>query len=254
MFAGAELSYSEQLDVPPLEQREEGTIMTYHKSGELKWQATWSTQKISKEEQSYLKLVLNGSGVTSPFTQETTWRAESLWNLNGGFFPVSADTVIKNTAGKTIRIEEKVFDYTKGVSKFNRQDFPSGDKFSKEYNVPMGTLIVEGIVFALRSLPFETEGTVRTSLLSNEPELYNIEFVQRGIEKVMTKEGEVECYKVELIPKLGIVGVLRVFFPKTYFWFTVESPHRWVRYEGLENGLGTPEVFMEVTDIINTQN
>jgi len=38
---------------------------------------------------------------------------------------------------------------------------------------------------------------------------------------------------------------MKVFYPKTYFWFKAAEPHTWIRYQGLENGPGTPEIVME---------
>ena len=61
--------------------------------------------------------------------------------------------------------------------------------------------------------------------------------------------GEFECYKVELVPGLGVLNLFRFAIPKAYFWFTVDPPHYWVRYEGLENGRGTPQVVMELTTL-----
>ena len=111
-------------------------------------------------------------------------------------------------------------------------------------------MIVEGIVLALRSLPFGTDETVKAQFLTNEPELYNVEFKQKGCETIKTPGGEVECYKVELVPKLGALNVFKVFFPKTYFWFTVAPPHKWVRYEGFgERTADSPEVVMEAVPV-----
>ena len=58
----------------------------------------------------------------------------------------------------------------------------------------------------------------------------------RGKEKIKTPAGAFECYKIELVPQLGILNVVRPFAPKAYFWFTVSPPHFWVRYEGPEAG------------------
>ena len=61
-----------------------------------------------------------------------------------------------------------------------------------------------------------------------------------------TPAGEFECYKLEMLPHLGVLNVVRYFYPKAFFWFTVAPPHFWVRYEGPENGPGTPEIVMEL--------
>ena len=54
---------------------------------------------------------------------------------------------------------------------------------------------------------------------------------------------------MELILDLGLLNLLtKYFLPKTYMWFTVKEPHTWVKYEGLESGLGSPYVMMELIE------
>ena len=50
---------------------------------------------------------------------------------------------------------------------------------------------------------------------------------------------------IAVIPILGLLNVFKVFYPKSYFWFSVTAPHTWVRYQGLENGPGSPEIVIE---------
>src|SRR6185503_14268537 len=95
--------------------------------------------------------------------------------------------------------------------------------------VPPDTLAVEGIGGILRFLPFEKWKPFTTHLFTNEPQLYQIKVEMRGKERIKTPAGEFECYKIELVPQLGFLDVLRPFFPKTFLWFTVAAPHFWVR-------------------------
>lgn len=55
-----------------------------------------------------------------------------------------------------------------------------------------------------------------------------------------------DAYKVELVPHLGLLSPFRIFYPKTYFWFRAQEPHAWIRYAGLENGPGSPEIVLEL--------
>ena len=219
LFNGIPL-LAEPFKVPPIIPNEKGTIVTEYKDGGLRWKADWKTDIYIENGETKFKLVIKAKGLTSPFRKDMTWRSVSIWKAEDEFIPLESETRIKDLRGN----------------------------LRKQYDITSDTLIVEGIVYALRTLPFGTDGTTKAKILSNEPELYNVEFKERGIEKIKTKDGEIECYKVEIVPKLGVLGVFKILFPKTYFWFTVEPPHRWVRYEGLENGVGTPEVVMEVTN------
>ena len=241
-------SFAEPFKVPPINPNEKGTIVTEYIDGGLRWKADWKTDIFIENGETKFKLVFNAKGLTSPFNKDMTWRSVSIWKAEDEFIPLESETKIKDLNGNMVMIDKKKFNHKKNTAVFEREDLERDSYTRKQYDITSDTLIVEGIVYALRTLPFGTNKSVKAKILSNEPELYNVEFQQRDIEKIKTPDGEIECYKVEVVPKLGLLGVFKVFFPKTYFWFTVEPPHRWVRYEGLENGVGTPEVIMEVTN------
>ncbi|GJM17275.1 MAG: hypothetical protein DHS20C13_26020 [Thermodesulfobacteriota bacterium] len=241
-------SQAEPFKVPPIIPNEKGSIVTEYKDGGARWKADWEADIYVENGETKFKLVFNAKGVTSPFTFESTWRSVAIWKAENEFYPLESETTIKNLSGNVVMIDKKKFNHKKNTAVFEREDFQLDTYKRTHYDITSDTLIVEGIVYALRTLPFSTDTKVKAKILSNEPELYNVEFHQRGIEKIKTTDGEVDCYKVEVVPKLGVLGVFKVFFPKTYFWFTVDAPHRWIRYEGLENGIGTPEVIMNVTN------
>jgi len=247
LFHGSPL-LAEPFKVPPISPNEKGTIVTNYKDGGLRWKADWKTDIYVENGETKFKLVFKAKGLTSPFSQDMIWRSVSIWKAEDEFIPLESETRIKDLSGNLVMVDKKNFNYKKKTAVFERENLSSGSYLRKLYDITTDTLIVEGIVYALRTLPFGIDEAIKAKILSNEPELYNVDFKQKGIEKIKTKDGEIECYKVELVPKLGLLGVFKVFFPKTYFWFTVAPPHRWVRYEGLENGVGTPEVIMEVTN------
>ncbi|MDA2923981.1 DUF3108 domain-containing protein [Acidobacteria bacterium AH-259-L09] len=74
------------------------------------------------------------------------------------------------------------------------------------------------------------------------PAIYQVTFKVEGRERVKTPAGDFNCYKVEMDVDLGFLNLFKVFVPDTHFWFTVDPPHFWVRYEGLERGRGSPKV------------
>ena len=243
-------SLAEQFEVPPIGPDEKGKIVTEYKDGGVRWTADWQTDKYTENGVQKFKLVYNAKGTTSPFSrnQKLTWQSVAIWQAEDEFLPISSETIIKDMAGNVVMIDKKTFDHKKNTAVFAREDVNLNKYDRKVYDITPDTLIVEGIVYALRDLPFGLDNVVNAQLLSNEPELYNVDFQQRGIEKITTPDGEIECYKVEVVPKLGVRNIFKVFFPKTYFWFTVDAPHKWVRYEGYENGIDTPEVTMTVTN------
>ncbi len=235
------------MSVPQLSKKEEGSMVVYYKEGGKRWEGKWVMEEFEDKGERRFRLTMNAEGLTSPFTRDMKWKNVSVWKAEENFSPVEAETEIKDMQGNLVMTEKKTFDRENGTVTFERKDFEGDNSLDKQFEITPDLLIVDGLVIALRSLPFDSGEPVKTRFLTNEPELYNVEFKQTGIENVKTPEGEIECYKVELVPKLGVLNVFKAFFPRTYFWFTVAAPHRWVKYQGFENGRDTPEVVMEVT-------
>ncbi len=245
---------SHPMSTPPMSKKEEGSFITSYKEGGTRWKATWTLDEFIERGESKVRLVLSAEGITNPFTRDMKWESVSVWKSGAAFTPVEASTEVKDMQGNLVMTERKTVDESTGAVTFVRKDYENGGSVNESFEPDRDLLIVEGIVLALRSLPFGTDDTIKAQFLTNEPDLYNVEFRQKGRETIKTPDGEVECYKVELVPKLGALNVFKVFFPKTYFWFTVAPPHKWVRYEGLENDRDSPEVVMEAVPVKESGN
>jgi hypothetical protein len=94
--------------------------------------------------------------------------------------------------------------------------------------------------------PFKEKRGLDFYLLTHAPAMYKVNARYKGKERIVVGNQEVDCYKLQMLPDLGFFNFLRVFIPKTYFWFEAKPPHFLVRYEGLESGLGTPYVVVEI--------
>lgn len=233
------------LEPPPMSKKEGGSFVVTYKEGGARWRADWTDEKITEDGETGVRIVLKGQGIRYPYDKDTKWESVALWKTGSSFRPVESSSEVRDMKDKLVTTEKTTVDENAGTVSFGKKDYESTETVAKTYEADGDLLIVDGLVLALRSLPFGTNDTVKAQFLTGEPELYNVEFKQKGIEKLDTPMGEIECYKVELVPKLGVLNVFKVFFPKTYFWFTVAPPHRWVRYEGLENGRESPEVIMQ---------
>lgn len=235
------------LPVPPMGQKERGIVVTSLKeTGVKRWQAEWTLEQIKGQEGQRVKFTEAGSGRYGKFDGQVSWRLEATWTAASLFQPVHSLKEFHDKEGKLLSRERKVLDFTRGEAKFEREDPATGKVSARSFSLSPDTLIVEGIGTALRSLPFDPPGEREFHFLTNEPRMYRITMKPRGRERIKAPAGEFECYKYEMVVNLGLLGLLRVFIPKTYFWFTVDPPHFWVRYEGLESGLGSPYVVMEL--------
>jgi len=236
-----------QVKAPPAIPTDHGTVVTSTVKGEQRWTANWTMEPSTVAGKKAVRFTENGKGEYSPFTQEVSWTLESIWLAEGSFFPIQFERTVRNTQGQIVAVEKKTFDKSAGKVKFERRN-EKGETKTSSFSAAPDILTIEGIAGVLQFFPFGksgSAGTLHGHMLSNEPDLYDVTIESRGTERVNTSAGDVDCYKIELVPHLGLLNVMKVFYPKTYFWFRVAEPHKWVRYQGLENGPGTPEIIME---------
>jgi len=210
------------------------------------WTADWAMQQTELEQKRAVRFTENGSGRTSAFPREVRWSAEATWLADNDFQPVDIQKTITAADGTPLLEERKHFDRVKGTVRFERRK-GTGRTETSTLEAPPDTLAVEGLAAVLRFATIDEEHSLAAHVLSNEPRVYSVSFEFRGKEHIKTPAGEFDCYKVEMVPHLGVMNLFRPFITKTFFWYTVAAPHNWVRYEGSENGPGTPSVAMELT-------
>jgi hypothetical protein len=236
---------SDTVPAPSAIPRERGSIVVVAVDGRAqRWTAEWTMEPSREQGRPAVRFTETGRGRYSPYTQPVRWSLEAVWSADGSFYPLRFDKTITDEKGHTAT-ERKVFDPRKGTVQFERKR--EGKTLeTRQFPAPPDTLSVEGIAGILRFLPFDHWQPFDVHLFTNEPQLYEVKIEMRGKERIKTPAGEFECYKIEFVPKLGVLNVVRPFLPKTYFWFSAAAPHFWVRYQGFENGRGTPEIVMEL--------
>jgi len=246
MMAAAPL-IAAQLKAPPVIPMDHGTVVASTTNGARRWSANWTMEPWNVNGKNAVRFTENGKGHYSPFTQEVQWNLESVWLADSSFFPLQFEKTIRDTQGHTLAIEKKNFDRAGRVVRFEKQN-EKGSIETSTYDAAPDILTIEGIAGILQNFPFGKSGnagSLRAHLLSNEPKLYDVTIESRGTERVKTPHGDVNCYKLEVVPHLGLLNIFKIFTTKTLFWFRVEAPHDWVRFQGLENGFGSPEIIME---------
>ena len=235
----------EPIKVPAAIPREKGSNVVTDKSGNVRWTAEWTMEPFREQGQNAVRFTETGMGRYAPFRQDVRWSAEAIWSAQDVFSPIRVEKKFTDASGHTIQTERKTIDQAKSVALFERTS-AVGKPLTRSLQITRATLVGEGIAGILQFLPFEQWHPFTSELLSNEPEVYNVKIELRGKERIKTPAGVFECYKIELVPQLGLLNILRSLAPKIYFWFSVSSPHVWVRYEGPESTPGSPHVVMEL--------
>src|SRR5262245_33729857 len=194
----------ETLKPPPSANNERGVTVASVKGGAVRWRTDWTMERSMLNGSPIVRFTERGSGRYSPFEVEVRWNTQSVWTAQDVFRPLLTERVVTDASGRQVLRETKSFDFAKGVVNIEREE-AGGARSRKSIKAPPDTLSVDGIAGALRSLPFERPSKFEANLLSNEPKLYDVSFYVRGRERIRTPAGEFECYKVELVPGLGVV-------------------------------------------------
>ncbi len=221
--AGADSQFSESMTLRSVEKN----------SGQPRWTSRIEGQQFSYQGQTFIYYVEKGK---EDQADGKSWVSTAYSVVKQGqTIPYSVSVVIRNRQGEIV---EKVNKY---------YDLPGGKILcvvngkSREFKFAANMVDKQEIGIALMKFPFGQKQEENYHLLTHEPTMYQISVWARGREKVRG----IDCYKLEIVFNLGALNIFNAFIPKFYAWYEVREPHLFVKYEGLESGLGTPYVVVE---------
>jgi hypothetical protein len=217
-------------------------IKAYEKdSGKYLWQCTDTFTTFEADGQLFIRFTEDGEGQYGSDKKYRTWKAESIYLYeNETIIPRSTKIEFKDKDGVVVGLLKTVFDPKEGTVKCKLLN----DK--KEFEFKEGLIDKDALGVAFMNYSNDIKKEFVFPMLTNEPSFYNMTLVDKGIEALTVNGATVECYKFQMVPDLGFLGIFAPFVPKTYFWYRAEFPHKFVRYEGLESGLNTPYIVMKV--------
>ena len=182
-------------------------------SGKQLWSSTIKVARLTDKGKDFVYITEDGSGIYGG--ENKNWSSRAYYYYNGTTArPYQAKLVYKSPEGKILQVIEKSYD-------------PEGKK----------------ALFRVNNK--DTALNTSNDLLTNEPKIYPMTIKYIGEEPVAINGKEIAAHKIQMIPDLGALNIFGAFVPKTYFWFTKEKPHDFLRYEGLESGMGTPYIVIE---------
>ena len=214
-------------------------------SGTERWRVDWSMEKVQKDGKIVLEIKEYGYGVYGNREEKISWSMETFLEYGDSLQTIRSRKEIKNIEEEAIEIVSKKFDVLQGAVEFERTDLISDKVYSHSFRPGSTVIGPENISLALGGTDLAEGYKTEFYICTDEPKLYEVTAKCLRKEKIVAAGKEVECYKVEIIFHIGL---WKIFVPKTYFWYTADEPHNWIRYEGLESGRGTPQVIMEVLD------
>jgi len=211
-------------------------------SGQPLWSSEIKVEKFKQDGKTYLYITDVGSGIYGKDKTFKSWSSASYYQYVGTTaIPDQGKLVYKDKNGKVTQTIEKFYNPEKKTVVFrdNGKD--------TIYDYKQDLIDRELLGTAISNYPFDEKRDFVFRLLTNEPRIYPMTLKYIGEETLKVNNKDVVCYKVQMIPDLGVLNLLGAFVPKTYFWET-KAEHEFIRYEGLESGLGTPYIVIEATN------
>jgi AcrR family transcriptional regulator len=98
----------------------------------------------------------------------------------------------------------------------------------------------QSIYHLFQAFPFESNDKIEFIVVHNggakeESGHYMMEIRKIGIEKISVPAGEFNCYKLKMTP--SAIGEEFAKMYSYYFWYTVDEPHAFIKYEGSDEKL-----------------
>ena len=188
------------------------------------------------------------------YTEEVTVTRENTRSIYGFIYKAEGETVeIKVEKPTMIPFSSHTLTEGNGVSIDSSTHVTLHRRLSSD-----GVLVLSfsDLKYVLRGYPFDEAAEdldiefISTGIEDEEEAAsFSVTIRNRGIESLTLNGRTINCHKLELrMSGSGIMTVLKPFIPKTYFWYSVESPHYLVAYEGSGGMPGSEKRLVEILD------
>jgi hypothetical protein len=158
----------------------------------------------------------------------------------------SAVREIRDSSHRPLETMRRALTYKAGTGTVTIVDHAKNAERSESFAVDAASIPVELLPMQLRALSDAPDRRMRFHLVTREGKSVPMAARIVGQETISTPAGEFPAYKTELAVT-GVRGVLgQLVLPAMYMWHRVDPPHAWLRYQGLDGGIGSREVVMEL--------
>lgn len=218
-------------------------VKAYRKDdGRYLWRSTFKSEVVDVNRSKMLRITEDGSG-TWGGKDGLKWHSEAYYTYeNERAVPHHTEAVFYDVSGVTVESVKKTY------SLDDRKVFFIKNGEKREFDFENDLIDKELLGTAIMNSDLTRRPDFGFNMLTNEPVRYRMALRNLGIQTVLVQGNGIRCYKVQLIPDLGFLGIFATFVPKSYFWYKADPPHDFVKYEGLESGLDSPNIIMEAGD------
>lgn len=208
--------------------------------GNRRWQAT---AEIRHKEGDIFTITERMKGVYTGFDGTISWVATTDFErTKDAVKPLNMDQRIFDEGGRPIAISRQEYNYAGKVVTCTYEDLVKKTVSKKKFTFSKG--IINRLLQGLCGQKFIEAGQVSREIqvISPEPALYTLELRMVGAEEIEVNGRKRKAYKLCFDPMLGIFNFVKVFLPKAFVWHSAEPIYEWLKYDGLESGVNSPEV------------
>lgn len=187
-----------------------------------------------------------GKGSYHPY-ENAHWEMTSRFKIdNKQFLGIDSKGIIyDNTTREVIAHSDKVFDYEKKKLIFTRHDKARTGESQKFFPLRYPTVDSAMLPFFLQK--HVADGTIQKNVsfyvITEAMNMYHARARYVGQETIQTPTGQRNTHKIKIVADFGPLSWIGNFFaPPTYIWYDTETPHAWLKFEGLEVDLGSPHI------------
>jgi len=209
-----------------------------------RWRAMSEIKNISP---SVYLMTEKAEGIHSSFGEWVSWIAEMKFEQSDhGVSSISLIKRVFNAKGKMIRREKQDFDNINNSATCTHEE-PLRN-ISRTRKFKFNRDVVTRLSLGLYAQKFLKDGKMseKLQMVSEEPNVYNIELRREGKEVIEVSGRKISAYRLCVDPELGALNFVKKFFPKSYAWHSARPEYGWLKYSGLEGGVGSEKVEVSI--------
>ena len=209
------------------------------------WRTRWVIEHATAADRHVIHVREDGAGRRGR-PEPTKWTVSMEVDVTPGNETFSAIKELRDSSDRPLESQRRMIRYHTGFGTVTTVDHDKHTEQAVTFSVDDESIPAELLATQLRALPDAAARSMRFRLITRDGKAIPMAARIVGQETVTTPAGAFQCYKTELAVTglRGLVGQLVL--PAMYMWHRVDPPHAWVKYQGLDGGVGSREVVMEL--------
>lgn len=170
------------------------------------------------------------------------------YRLDDNKLTVISQQVTVSKDGKPCQTRQFRFDWDNYKASLEMRDNIKNTSDAKNIKLNPKTVLAGASNYYFQNLISHKIQQDKFTMLTNNGDTYNMSVNIAYKPQTITVQGrDIACFRVDMKADLGLFSAVA---PNMAFYFNAKSPYDFVRYEGLESGLNSPNVIEEMVDAL----